>query len=59
MEVKSKRGRPKLDQSSYKGHVIRVRVNPKEAKVIEEFCKRNNLTLSNLIRKGINQLLRE
>lgn len=59
MKSKSNRGRPKLDETKYKGQIIQVRINPHEAKAIHIYCEENNYSISKLLRYGINEVLKK
>lgn len=48
-------GRPTTDNP--KNYEIRTRVNEKTNKKINDYCKENNITRSDLLRKGIDLVL--
>lgn len=58
MKSKSNRGRPKLEETKYKGQIIQVRINPHEARAIHTYCDENNCSVSQLLRNGIDEVLK-
>lgn len=48
-------GRPKIDNP--KSNDIKVRVDDKTIKLLDEYCKANNETRAGVVRKAINQFL--
>lgn len=51
MENKTKIGRPKLENS--KDFMLRVRMNKEELKKLNEICLKEKLTMSEVVRKLI------
>lgn len=48
-------GRPKSENA--KNHDIKVRVDDITMKKLEEYCKRNNISIAQALRNGIDNLL--
>jgi len=51
--VKRKPGRPKLPKGEAKGKIAPIRFTKTEAEQLTEVAKRNNLTLSEWIRRAV------
>lgn len=52
-----KMGRPKSDNP--KAFNFGVRLDKKTGEILEKYCKENNVTKSEAIRRGINLLIKE
>lgn len=55
--MSASRGRPKSENS--KSDRLFVRVTPEEKEYISEFCKKEGVTISDLVKTGINATIRE
>lgn len=57
MKSKTNRGRPRLDETLYKGQIIQVRMTSTETHQILDHCKRENISISTLLRNSIKQII--
>lgn len=57
MKIKFSRGRPKFPNGIAKGHIIQVRVSDKEFIYINEYCKKEEITVSEFLRERIEKVI--
>lgn len=59
MEFHLKIGRPKLDPNEVKNDRLEIRINNGVFRRIANYARRNNLTMSQTLRKGFDKLFDE